>query len=44
LAAEPEAITWTGTEGETLFIELPDKSVGPGGVKTVFIVMTSDAV
>ena len=38
-------MAWTGKEVETLFICFPDTSVGgPGGVKTVFIVVTAAAV
>ena len=40
MAAEPGAIKWAGKDVETLFICLPDTSAGgPGGVKTVFIVV-----
>lgn len=40
MAAEPVAMTWAGSEVETLFICLPDSSAGgPGGIKTVLIVV-----
>jgi hypothetical protein len=45
LAAVAEVMTWAGREGETLFICLPDKSAGgPGGTKTVLIVVTGAAM